>query len=196
MNDPGDSVDEEHPRPETVDSIGKRRRLGALVRDCPTDEGRTTHVWGDKLHTPARLLVGQTVALVSEDREQRRTRGRLVERDAHVVHQFLGPHPLPIEPRVEKLVIGKDAGGADGLVYVGETMTRRGGVDLYVLLEIEPFVVRIACTAIVVDITTFSGGVLGVECRRRASNEAGKLREHVGPARWLYRCIVDLAHQR
>jgi hypothetical protein len=69
MNDSRDFIDEEYPGAETVDGVGERRRLRALVRDCPADQGCAAHVRGDKLHTPARILVGQTVALVPKDRE-------------------------------------------------------------------------------------------------------------------------------
>jgi hypothetical protein len=52
----------------------------------PSDEGRAAHMRSYQSHAPTCLVVSETLPLVSEDPEQRRSRRRFLESHAYVVN--------------------------------------------------------------------------------------------------------------
>ena len=136
-------VDQEHPGGEAVENLVQRGGLGLTEIDDPADQHGAPDMRRDEPHPLPRSGIDNAVIAVAKDAEHGHARRRPVEDAADEIDESLRLGPFPIEPRLEKLVIGNHVGRRHGFPDTGEELASVGGIELYVCLAIETLVMRI-----------------------------------------------------
>ena len=99
MNDTSIRIDKIHARSEAIERIGECRGLCSLHIKHFADKNRAANMGDDQPHPTPRLVIGDAVALMTQNPEYGDACRRFVEGSPHEIDQALRPHPFPIKSR-------------------------------------------------------------------------------------------------
>jgi hypothetical protein len=158
-----------------------RSGFGGLEVDHPTDKHGAANMRNDQPHAPAGFLRNHSVPLMAKNPDHCRAGRGFIEHGGHEVDQALRLGPLLVESGLENLVIRHDIGGGGQSFDLGEDVRVRGGVELDIFIEIEPDVMGIHSTVVIIDVAGFVHGIHHEKRRRRPLDEFSGSAEHAAP---------------